>query len=139
SQSRSTRHPFSINVRVTSASRERFAPSFFCQKTWFCTGMLECFGQQCQKHPSTKTTRRSFRNVKSGLPKSGRCRRQPLMPFSRNSRAIAHSVFLLPRPRIRDITSERFAGENTSGIISRFHKSRPDVRAFPFPVEEGKL
>lgn len=44
------------------------------------------------------------------------CRRQPLMPCRRNNLASASSVSLFPRPRIRDITSDRFALVKTSGI-----------------------
>ncbi len=38
------------------------------------------------------------------------------MPCARSSFAIAISVSLFPRPRIRDITSDRFALVKTSGI-----------------------
>ncbi len=45
-----------------------------------------------------------------------RCRRHPQIPFARSNRASATSVSLFPRLRIRDITSDRFFLENTSGI-----------------------
>jgi hypothetical protein len=43
-------------------------------------------------------------------------RRQPVIPFARNSFANASSVSLFPRERMRDITSDRFALVKTSGI-----------------------
>ena len=47
-----------------------------------------------------------------------KCLRQPVIPFARNSRASTSSVSLFPRPRIRDITSDRFALVKTSAIFS---------------------
>jgi hypothetical protein len=45
--------------------------------------------------------------------------RQPVMLVCRrNNFASASSVSRLPRERIRDITSERFALEKTSGMVA---------------------
>ena len=118
SHMRRTRQPANLNVRVTSRSRAWFASSFFRQKAALLLGLVACSGQQCQKQPSTKIARRSFGKTKSGLPKTGRLRRQPVMRCARNNFASANSVFLLPRPRMRDITSERFALVKTSGIAT---------------------
>lgn len=46
------------------------------------------------------------------------CRRHPVMPCARNSRASARYVSRLPRERIRAITADRFRLVNTSGIFS---------------------
>ena len=40
--------------------------SFFIQNARLFAGMLECFGQPCQKQPSTKMARRCWRKTKSG-------------------------------------------------------------------------
>lgn len=77
---------------------------------------LECFGHPCQKQPSTKTATRCLGKTKSGFPISRWFRRQPEMWLARNNFASASSVSLLPLPRIRDITSDRFRLVNTSGI-----------------------
>ena len=81
-------------------------------------GTLECFGQQCQKQPSTKTAIRARRKMKSGLPNTGWCRRQPVTPAARNSWVSASSVSLFPRPRMRDITWERLALVKTLSILN---------------------
>ncbi len=82
----------------------------------------ECFGQPCQKHPSTKTAKRRFRKTKSILTLVGRdrrarrfasvvritcCLRHPAIPAARKSLASANSVSRLPRERIAAITSDR--------------------------------
>ena len=109
-----THHPLERSLRVTNRSRTVLADSFCCQNARLLTGRFECFGQLCQKQPSTKMTTRSFGKVKSGLPKVGRCRRHPLMPAAWSNFASAISVSLLPRERMRDITSERLAFVKTS-------------------------
>jgi len=50
----------------------------------------------------------------------------PEIPFARSSRASASSVSLFPRPRIRDITSDRFAFVKTSGMPIH-HKSHLSI------------
>jgi hypothetical protein len=52
----------------------------------------------------------------STVARTSKCRRQPLIPFTRNSLASASSVSLFPRERIRDMTSERLDLEKTSAI-----------------------
>lgn len=101
---------------MTKRSRTILPASFLFQKARLPVGILQCFGQPCQKQPSTNKTNRCLQKVKSGFPKIGRCRRQPVILFCRNRRMSAISVALLPRPRIRDMTSERFALLKTSGI-----------------------
>ena len=113
-----TRQPFFRRVRVTSLSRVLLRENFRLQNARLVAGLLGCFGHPCQKQPSTKTTSRCLRNVKSGFPKMGRCRRHPVILFCRRRMASAISVALLPRPRMRDMTSERFAFVKTSGICT---------------------
>jgi len=63
-------------------------------------------------HPST------LNQELSTVARINKCRRQPQIPAARNSRASASSVSRLPRERIRDMTSERFALEKTSGMVA---------------------
>ncbi len=138
SHTRNTRHPARRSVRVTSASRVLFADNLRRQNARLLAGMFECSGQPCQKQPSTKIAARCFGKTKSGLtrkvgrrccaalifgprgnaalPRISECLLHPLMPCSRSNFTNASSVSLFPRPRIRDITSERFALVKTSGI-----------------------
>ncbi len=115
SQMRTTRHPCLRSVRLTSRSRALLAAIFFDQKTRLLTGRFECLGQPCQKQPSTKTATFCFGKTKSGLPKNGRWRRQPVMLCWRKILMRASSVSLLPCPRMWDMTSERLALVKTSG------------------------
>jgi len=118
SQIRRTHQPRCLNVRVTSRSRAVLAANFRSQNTRLFIGMFECLGHPCQKQPSTKIIRRCLRKLKSGLPKRVACRRHPVMPCNRRSFASATSVSLLPRPRMRDITSDRLAFVKTSGMTA---------------------
>jgi len=104
-------------MRLTSLSRRSFASSLRFQNERLFSGMFECFGQRCQKHPSTKTASLSLGKTKSGLPNTGAWRRHPVMPWRRKSRIKATSVSLFPRPRMRDITCDRLALVKTSGIF----------------------
>jgi hypothetical protein len=54
----------------------------------------------------------------STATRTSACLRHPVIPFARNSFANASSVSRFPRERIRDITSERFALEKTSGMVA---------------------
>jgi hypothetical protein len=54
-----------------------------------------------------KTTR-NFKNVKSGRPTIGKCRRHPMILFFRNSSIAFSSVLALPRARILAMISDRF-------------------------------
>jgi len=76
SQMRRTRQPHRRRVRFTSRSRARLRSSFRRQNARLPLGIRPCFGQPCQKQPSTKTAKRAARKTKSGLPNRG-CRRQP--------------------------------------------------------------
>lgn len=138
SHTRNTRQPARRNVRFTRASRRWFPVSFFCQNARLFFGCVACLGQPCQKQPSTKITVRDLRKTKSGrtrkvgrccraapiigprgnaaLPRISTCLRQPEIRCARNSRISASSVSRLPRPRMRDITSDRFALVKTSDI-----------------------
>lgn len=127
SQIRITRQPHLRRSRFTRWSRALFPLIFFFQNARLLAGILKCFGQPCQKHPSTKMAIFCFENEKSGLPKIEICLRQPVILFCRNRRASAISVSLFPRPRIRDITSERFALVKTSAISA----SPARQRTFP--------
>jgi hypothetical protein len=114
-QTRRTYQPSFLNVRETRRSRALFRSSLRFQKSPLSIGFVACFGQLCQKQPSTKTTKRSFVKTKSGFPKILRRRRQPMMRFRRKRRSMANSVALLSRPRTRDMICDRFALEKTSG------------------------
>jgi len=62
--------------------------------------------------PETAVNKNSefeFGKTKSGFPNMGQCRRQPEILFRRKNFISASYVSLLPRERIRDITSERFS------------------------------
>lgn len=107
-QIRRTRRPRARRVRFTSRSRILFPASFLFQNSPFVVGCEACFGQPCQKQPSTKTASLIPGNTKSGLPNTGWFRRHPLILFRRKNFISAISVALLPFPRIRDISSERF-------------------------------
>jgi hypothetical protein len=114
SQIRRTVQPLARKARVTSVSRARFLASFVSQKSVLFLGFVACVGQECQKHPSTNIASLSFRKTKSGLPNTAWCLLQPVMPPIRSNFASAISVSLLPRPRILDMTSERFSFVKTS-------------------------
>jgi hypothetical protein len=142
SQMRTTRQPARRNARLTRRSRARFAANFFRQNAALPFGFVPCFGQPCQKQPSTKSASRTCRKTKSGrtrkvgrrccaaatlgprsnaaLPRISTCRRHPVMPCARNNRTSASSVSRLPRERMRDITSLRFALVKTSGIDTNY-------------------
>jgi hypothetical protein len=109
-----------------------FAASFRRQNARLFFGRVACLGHPCQKHPSTKTAVRDLRKTKSGrtanlrLPdfRITQCRRQPVIACLRSNFASATSVSLLPRLRIRAITSDRFALLKTSDIFI-YHRLTP--------------
>ena len=47
-------------------------------------------------------------NAKSGFPKSGRCRRQPLIPCCHKSATMRNSVLALPRDLTRAMSTDRW-------------------------------
>jgi hypothetical protein len=57
--------------------------------------------------------------MKSGLPNTFLLRRHPVNLAERKRATIRSSVSRFPRARMRDITSDRFAIENTSLIPTR--------------------
>ena len=71
SQIRRTRQPCALNVLDTRRSLTSFPWSFFSQNTALFLGLVEWRGQECQKHPSTNTAKRSFGKTKSGFPNKG--------------------------------------------------------------------
>lgn len=117
-QIRTMVHPRAFRTRLTNRSRALFRSNLACQNPPLLTGTEPCSRHPCQKQPSTKIATLESGNTKSGLPKTGRCRRQPVTLLRRRSFTSASSVRLLPRPRTRDIISDRFDRENTSTILS---------------------
>jgi hypothetical protein len=130
-----TRHPCFRSDRLTNLSRARFAESFCSQNDAFALGLVLCAEHACQKHPSMNTATLRLGNTKSGRTRACRlldrgmaisvafvfsasvsftCRRHPDMRCRRSKVIKAISVALFPRPRMRDMTSDRFALENTS-------------------------
>lgn len=103
-----TFHPFSLNCRAFCRSLALLAAIFCCQSAAFVFGVkFRPHSCPCQKHPSTNKATRDFGQTKSGLPTSGACRRQPVIPFALNKLTAYSSVVLLPRLRIRDINCDR--------------------------------
>jgi len=116
SQIRTILQPLLRKVLSTILSRFLFLRNLSVQNVLLVFGLDPCFGQPCQKQPSTKTATRLLGKTKSGFPNTRCRRRQPVMPFARSIRMSASSVALLPWPRILDITSDRFAFVKTSAI-----------------------
>jgi hypothetical protein len=128
SHTRRTRHLALRSCALTFRSRSRFVAIFFFQNFLLVAGSRKHLGHPCQKHPSTNTATRSSRKTKSGLPGSLAWRRQPVILLARSRRTIASSVRSLPRPLIRDITSERFALVKTSATTQWLYiKKRSDA------------
>ena len=65
SQMRMTCHPASLTLASVSLSLATLPASFSDHHFWFAVGIVPCWGQQCQKHPSTKTATRGPRNTRS--------------------------------------------------------------------------
>jgi hypothetical protein len=113
------RQPFNLRSASTFLSRRLLPAILLAQNSLFAFGIVPCFGQPCQKHPSTKIASLTDGNAKSGEPGSGRCRRQPVMPTLRKAEARASSVLRFRRDRTRDMISERLRLLNTSAIFFR--------------------
>jgi len=73
-----------------------------------------------------------MRKTKSGLPIRSCFRRQPVSLCVRKISINRNSVALLPRERIHDITSDRFALVKTSGMGRRTEVGGDLERAFGF-------
>ena len=129
-QIRRTRQPRARSPRVTTRSRARLSAIFFRQNRRLVLGREPCFGQPCQKQPSTKMTTRCLGKAKSGFPNKGVCRLQPRMPCARRSRANTPSVCLLPRERMRDITSERLVLLKMSAMRTAYEERRRIANAW---------
>lgn len=125
SQIRRTFQPLRRKVKLTSLSLVLLAVSLRDQNSRLFVGIFECFGQPCQKQPSTNTATFNFGNTKSGLPNSLKLRLQPVKPSDLNRAINFNSVSLFPLPRIRDITELRFSIVKTSGIDSNQAATRP--------------
>src|SRR2546427_4897681 len=81
-----------------------FPAIFACQYLAFCVGRRQQSWHPCQKHPSTKTARRSFSNQKSGQPRTElSCMTQPDIPALTRADRSFHSVERFPRFLIADI------------------------------------
>ena len=120
-QIRTTRQPLLRRMRFTRWSRALFAESFFVQNGRLLAGVVQCFGQPCQKQPSTKTARREARNTKSGLPNMVWFLLHPTIPrLSIKVRSLC-SVARFPFDRIRDITLDRNLTEKTSAMNAIHH------------------
>jgi hypothetical protein len=83
-------------------------------------GRVPCFGQPCQKQPSTKTQSRAALKTKSGLPITFCRRRHPVIRWFLKTSINLISVVLFPCERIRLITSERLRLFQMSDIRSSF-------------------
>jgi hypothetical protein len=113
-QIRSTLQPRPRSVLFTRRSRSRLRRSFSSQKDRLDAGVVRCFGQLCQKHPSANTATRCFGKMKSGWPKTRRLRRHPLIEYRRNIRIRDSSVALFPLLRTRAMIRDLVSGSNTS-------------------------
>ena len=75
--------------------------------------------QPCQKQPSTKTASRTAGKTKSGCPNIAEFRRQPLIPYLRNSSTTRISVVRFAFERICDMFCDRCAFVCTSVMLLR--------------------
>jgi hypothetical protein len=117
SHNRIIRHPFFFRAVAVFRSRCLFIVILRVQNSTLVVGNRPCVGHPCQKQPSTKMASLDFGKAKSGVPGSGRWRRQPLMPAARSAAAIASSVLRFRRERTAAITLERVALSIVSAII----------------------
>ena len=103
-----------------SSNRSRFwlAFRFFSRNSPFVAGIFECFGQKCQKQPSTNTATRSLGNTKSGFPNTGRFLRHPVISSSWNTAINASSVARFPLLRIRAFSPRNHIGLRIPGAIA---------------------
>jgi hypothetical protein len=116
---RMTVQPLRRRMRVTRRSRFRLAATLRVQNGLSFGSGLQPRVQPCQKHPSIKMARRHPGNTKSGLPKRGYPRRQPVKPASRIICRNLSSVVALPRLRTRDMLNERPRRSCTSTTRAR--------------------
>ena len=68
SQTRITLQPRRLSNRSTCLSRCRFRRILAAQNALFVFGIVPCWGQPCQKQPSTNTAILRRRKAKSGVP-----------------------------------------------------------------------
>lgn len=115
SQMRRTIQPFFLNSRLTKRSLFLFCSNFVNQKRRLFTGRPR-FPLPCQKSPSTKMASFFRGKAKSGLPVMGTCRRQPMIPASRNSMRSFTSVVAFPRDLTFRMTSLRLSLVQISAI-----------------------
>jgi hypothetical protein len=135
SHTRSTIHPRRRSALVARSSRSALPLIFSPHHAPFARGALKCFGQPCQKQPSTKMHSLARRNTISavhlrafsGLP----CTRN-LMPRPCNARRRARSGSV-PLRRTRVMTF-RTRSELASGALERRQVMIPVARS---PHPEG--
>ena len=118
SQNRTTTHPDSRSLRLTSRSRLRLRSIFFCQYSRLLFGRRYFWGLPCQKSPSTNTTTRCNRKTKSGRPSKLLARRHPLILCFLSKRINRSSVERFPALRIFAIMADRCCRENISAIAA---------------------
>lgn len=117
SHTTNTVHPDACSSIAFCASRAMFFSNFSCQNCVLLLGVVailqpEC---RCQKHPCTKTTVLYRGNTRSGLPGSpAPCNRYRSPSRWRTLRSASSGWVSLPL--MRDILSERSAGERKSVI-----------------------
>ena len=107
--------PFVLNSRLTKRSLFLFCSNFVNQKRRLVTGRPR-FPLPCQKSPSTKMASFFRGKAKSGRPIMGTCRRQPVIPASRNSISSFTSVVAFPRDLTFRMTSLRLSLVQISAI-----------------------
>ncbi len=145
SQIRITLQPAIFRIRFTFRSRLRFSSNLVFQNGRLLVGKFACFGQTCQKQPSTKMAIRVDLITKSGFTFSLGSQAVPFLfelitleewfalfrrQWTLNMICLLHpvtwcrlrietsasSVSLFPYALIRDITRDRFSLEKTSVI-----------------------
>jgi hypothetical protein len=117
SQTRTDRQPADLSRWSVSASRSRFRSILARHHSALALGQVPCFGQPCQKQPSTNTAtlaRGKTRSASRRMPATGRRWMKNLMPLRwRTERScISHSVLCRACADMRRLT----AAVDASGI-----------------------
>src|SRR5688572_28557619 len=83
-------------------------------------------------------TTRAFRKTKSGFPNKSMLRRHPVILWARKIDANTNSVSLFPRPRILDITADRFLVVKTLPLFrSKLRAWNDRISSLMRPEERG--
>ena len=152
SQTRWTVHPALSSRRLVSRSRRRFLLSFAAHHAAFARGNVRWIGQQCQKHPSTKTATFSLTNTMSARRREfgriGRSTRN-LSPCANRilRNAISAPVFRRRAERIlcsasgddAGGTAERFTLVGARHTVDRTKPEEPGCRARASAKEEPRF